>query len=329
MSSPGLKKSEKVEDFTKIAGNLNTGSNSGSTGSGANSTGSGKKSTFSSFTLGGNKANDKPTDPLMLRLYRIRDAYKPPTATSGFGVNKSATPTDSFKFSSVVYNISTGQDSRPPSGISQQNWEKELAKAKQYPTVNTDPMVPSLLQGFKGLNDRISQQEQFVKKMSEKLKSMKIDIQRIRQNYDKNFIDKIQKISENNREISEKLMTVLQKKESFADKEKIAFTPQEHELFDRLQKLENELSKPNKYKSALNALNLKSIMIRESGPFNPEIKITDQTNEAEAIIRSNHEAISSLVNLIAKTQNSTTILEKAYQEKSLENNIDYESIINP
>lgn len=322
-----LKRSNAVQDFTKIPGNKPTTSFGNKPASSFGSKPAGSFGSGTNFSFGKQAAAEKPIDPLIQRLNRIRDACTVPKAASnGFGANKANAPKpDAYRFSAIVYNVSTGKATPTPTGISQQNWEKELAKAKQYPMANSDPMVPAVLQGFPQLNNRIEQQSKIIGRMYEKLELMRSEIQEIRESYDIIFINLIQQISEKNREISEKLMTVLKKKEVEKEFEKeiekevdspdLAFTPQEHELFDRLEKLENEISKPKKFKSALNALDLKSIMIRESNPCYPEVLIKDQTDEVEAIIKSNHEAISSLVKLIAKTQKSTSTLEKKYQEK--------------
>ncbi|KAK8882761.1 Nucleoporin nup57 [Tritrichomonas musculus] len=301
--SPGV-------NFTEIG--ANSGAKSSSSTSTSKTT-SGFGSGFGGFSFGQTKASDKPVDPLIQRLNQIRDSIKPPTGSTGFsfGQTTNNSQADEYKFSSIVLNIAGQSAPAKPASFTQENWDKEISKAKQYPMVN-ESLAPSVISGFKSLEERFDKQNEIVEKMKKKLISMKLDIERIRQRYDDEFIDLIQDISKNNREISEKLMEFLQKKEKSHD---LAFSPQESELFDKLQKLESEIDKPNKFKSALNALNLKAMMIRESTPVYPDIKITNKTEEAEAIIKSNHDAITSLVNVISQTQKTTTILEKAYQDK--------------
>lgn len=307
--SPGL-------NFTEMG--INSGAkSSSSTSTSTSKTTSGFGSGFGGFgSFGQTKASDKPVDPLIQRLNQIRDSIKSSTGSTGFsGFSFSQTTNnsqaDEYKFSSIVLNIAGQSAPAKPASFTQENWDKEISKAKQYPMVN-ESLAPSVISGFKSLEERFDKQNEIVEKMKKKLISMKLDIERIRQRYDDEFIDLIQDISKNNREISEKLMEFLQKKEKSHD---LAFSPQESELFDKLQKLESEIDKPNKFKSALNALNLKAMMIRESTPVYPDIKITNKTEEAEAIIKSNHDAITSLVNVISQTQKTTTILEKAYQDK--------------
>ena len=329
-----LKRSQGRTDLNVIAGNSGTDNNSqtgfgggGKSGnnsaelgvgakSGNNSTGFGGGAKFgSNISLFGNKGKtEKHIDPVLQRLHRIRDAYKKPVATgSAMAMNKT-TSLDAYKFSSIVYNVTAGGTAIRVQGLSQQDSDKECAKAKLYPVVNIDTLAPYLLCGFASLTERSNQQKEFVEKMSLKLKSMRKEIKKIRERYDSDFKRYIQIISENNQKISEKLMEVLKEKE-VENSLDIPFSPEEQELFDKLRSLENEISKPNKFKSALNALNLKAIMIRESAPYYPEIKITDQVKEAEEVIKSNHEAISSLVDIISQTQKNTEALEKTYQEK--------------
>lgn len=303
--SPGL-------NFTEMG--INNGAKKSSSTS---KTTSGFGSGFGGFSFGQTKASDKPVDPLIQRLNQIRDSIKPSTSSTGFGgfggfgQTTNNSQANEYKFSSIVLNIASQSAPAKPANFTQENWDKEISKAKQYPMVN-ESLAPSVISGFEDLEKRFDKQNEIVEKMKKKLISMKLDIERIRQRYDDEFIDLIQDISKNNREISEKLMEFLQKKEKSHD---LAFSPQESELFDKLQKLESEIDKPNKFKSALNALNLKAMMIRESTPVYPDIKITNKTEEAEAIIKSNHDAITSLVNVISQTQKTTTILEKAYQDK--------------
>ncbi|OHS96072.1 hypothetical protein TRFO_37832 [Tritrichomonas foetus] len=254
----------------------------------------------SSFGFGAQQKPQKPPDPLYQRLYKIRDAYD--------------TKADTYRFWSVVQNVSAGGTSvaaQPPKYIDPKEW----AKAKQYPIISKDSTSPAQLSGFKELQDRFEQQKKIVDKMTAKLDVLKKRIAGLRIQYDERFISLIQDISANSYKISEKLMEVLKSKEIAALPD-LPFSPEEHQLFDRLQKLEKEIYKPNQYVSALNALNLKSTMIRESGAYYPDIELTEQTDATELIIQSNHEAIESLVNIISKMNKQTNVLEKTMKEET-------------
>ncbi|OHT13598.1 hypothetical protein TRFO_03369 [Tritrichomonas foetus] len=261
---------------------------------------------FGNFGFGQPAKPAKPPDPLFQRLYKIRDSY-----------NKETT---SYRFYHVAFNVnastSMGMSTTKPNCIEQSEWNKYNAIAKQYPMVSMDSMIPSQICGFEELQKRSVAQKEIVGKMKNKLDSLKIKIANMRSRYDECFLGLLQDITNNSHLISEKLMDVLKSKEIAALPD-LPFTPQEHELFDRLQKLEREVYKPNRYVAALNALNLKATMICESRMYNPEIKLPENEDQAEAIIQANHNAIEALVKIITNMKKTTSALESTLKEAHL------------
>ena len=273
------------------------------------------QSGFGNFNFGTNlfgqsQNTQQQVDPILQRLHKIRDAFS----------DKS----DTYRFYSVVQNISTSQPmSQPPKFVDPKEWEK----AKQNPALSRDHTTPFQVNGFDGLNQRLKSQKDIVEKMEKKLEDLKSRVVHLKKQYDTEFVKTITDISKNSSMISASLLDLLQFKETEALPD-YPFSPKEHELLDRLQRMQNDLKKPNKYQAALNSLNLKATLISESGMNYPDIKLNDKVDATESIIKSNHEAIEALVNVIQKLRSDTNLLENSLSENSDHPSSGVKNIIN-
>ena len=249
----------------------------------------------SNFGFGSKQENQ--VDPILQRLHKIRDTYNKNNA--------------SFRFYHIAYNVSSGSgmgSAAKPASIDQSEWDKYVAIAKNYFMVSKDSMVPTQICGFEELEKRCQAQNDIVNKMVSKLEDLKSRIAQLKKIHDDQFMKLLDEITEKSHLISEQLMEVLEYKEINALPD-YPFSQKEHELYDRLQKLKNEINKPNQYTSALNSLELKALMITESAANDNIVELPKNIDEIEAIIQANHNAIEALVKILNNMNKSTSTFE--------------------
>lgn len=239
---------------------------------------------------------ERPIDPLMARLYKIKNSYDPEH--------------QSYRFHAAFYNTKGGTvaTAKKPNCITDQEWNQLMASTP-------DPnQIPHVVRGFGELKSRVEAQNKVVEQMKTKLKSMQAKIEEMRNRYNVDFTAIMREITEDNISISEQLMEVLQDKETSALKS-YPFSAQEHELLDRLERLAEEVNKPNKFVSALNTLDLKSKLMMESMAFQPKIELEEEyITKATDILEVNNEALESLINLTKRIEKATANYESAANE---------------
>ena len=203
----------------------------------------------SPFSLNKNNSQNqasKYTDPLLQRLEKIKNSYSNDNTT--------------FRFQALVYTPikGSGFSAKIPKHVTQEDWD-------QYIASSPDPakMEPFMLCGFTGLDERIDVQANLIERMKEKLKDLQDKIAELRADYLKNIKDRLTQLTEKNNEIDLELMKFLQKEELIT-LQSHPFSPEENEIYDKLEELSNEILKPNKFKFSLNTLSLNAQMMREN-----------------------------------------------------------------
>ena len=247
------------------------------------------------FTFGGSSSSTnqgpKVSDPFLQRLHKIRDSY-----------NKD---NPSFRFQAVVYNVK-GQSmmsGSKPSSVSQEDWN-------QYVQSSPDPQKfePSMLVNFSDLNSRVDKQAEAINLMREKLKDMLTRIDEVKADYNVKIKETLAKLTAQNNEINLSLIKFLQVEEVKA-LQSHPFSKEEHEIYDKLEELSQEVHKPNKYISALNTLDLNAKMMKDNFYKPPKITVPDRAiKPATEILKANSDALKALVRVIKKTYKTTDYL---------------------
>ncbi|OHT07877.1 hypothetical protein TRFO_23737 [Tritrichomonas foetus] len=255
---------------------------------------------FSGFNFGNTNQQQKPkqVDPLLQRLHKIRDSYD--------------SNNTSYRFQAVVYNqkaasaagtTSFTTTSTAPKCATADEWAQYQAASP-----NPEKMEPSMLCGFQDLDKRMDMQASVVELMRKKLKDMQTHISEIRASYNELVKDRLTRLTAQNNEINTSLMELLQKEEVNALSSH-PFSKEEHEIYDKLEELKQEIHRPNKYISALNTLNLNAKMARENFEVRPEITVDDETmKRASEVIKTNSEALKALIKVIKKTYKTTDMI---------------------
>jgi len=239
----------------------------------------------------------KIDDPLLQRLHRLRDSYDESKTT--------------YRFGAVVYNTktqsSTGLSSSnsKPGSLTDEEWQKAQANSP-----DPNKFSPFLMCGFPAIEARQSAQVDIVNLMKSKLDDMASKINELSSSFQMLVSSKIQSITERNHHISNSLMQVLETEE-VNSLSSFQFSREEHELLDRLEKMQEEIHKPNKFISALNTLSVKAKFMRDSAKSYNVMSINSQiSTKSTEILRSNTKAIESLSHQIENLKESVKILEK-------------------
>ena len=242
-----------------------------------------------------------PSDPLLQRLYRIRDAYDQKRPT--------------YRFSAIFYNVKGKGTTFGGSAFSKKNpdcltpYEWNQAKA-DAPDQNFEA---SVIVGFQQLEERQNSQAVVVDAMEKKLKNQIGYIQQLKTIYDESLIHKIHEAEQNQREIHRRLIHQLQVDEVKA-LQTFQFSLEEHQILDRLEKLNEEIQKPNQYVAALNTLGLHAALQRDSSAGGSEPIVRDEELEpAEGILRSNNDAIAALTEVMRELERSISAMERALE----------------
>jgi hypothetical protein len=216
--------------------------------------------------------------------------------------------TTSYRFKVVAYNTKSasaatpgGLSARKPECLTEAEWSQATGGCP-------DPqnMVPAVICGFDGLKKRVEDQDVVVGKMLAKLEEMRNQIQNSTEELKTLFREKIAKIENQGQEISDKLIEVLKTKETAALRDR-PLCREEHELLHRLQHLKEEMLRPNRFRSALNALDLKA-KFRSQFPKESRSTVSggdvdkDVKDELECVLKQTNDAIQAMVR-ITKTLN--------------------------
>lgn len=252
------------------------------------------KSGFS-FNLG-SKANQtqtsKYTDPLLQRLEKIKNSYTPDNT--------------SYRFQAVVYGpkgTATSYSAKKPDVVTQEDWDQYIASSPDQ-----EKIEPKMLLGFTGLDERIALQADLITRMRAKLKDLQDTIADLRADYLKDIKDRLTQLTEKNNEINLELMKFLQKEE-LVTLHSHPFSPEENEIYDKLEELSQEIHKPNKFKLSLNTLNLNAKMMRENFETRAQIDMPEASiKSAQEILKSNTDALKALSSVIKKIYKTTDIL---------------------
>ena len=242
-----------------------------------------------------NKKQDqgpKTTDPFLQRIEKILNSY-----TSN---------NTSYRFQTVVYDpkSSTSHSMVPakkPDCVTQEEWDQYSASSPDM-----ESMEPKILCGFTDLDKRIQIQADLIDKM--KLKDLQDKIADLRADYSKNIKDRLKQLTEKNNEINLELMKFLQKEEIIT-LQSHPFSPEENEIYDKLEELSQEIQKPNKFNFSLNTLNVNAKMMRENFEARVQIDMPEKSiKSAQEILKTNTDALKALTKVIKKIYKTTDML---------------------
>ncbi|KAH0794376.1 FG-nucleoporin NUP57 [Histomonas meleagridis] len=241
-----------------------------------------------------------PSDPLLQRLYKIRDSY-----------DKNS---KSFRFKVIVYDTKTTTSTignQAPACLTAEQWEQANA------SVPEDTMKPNVLQDFTDLEGRVGAQEAIIKEMRNKLDDMRTRICELRDEYNEEVTNQLILVSEKNDQINQLLMGVLEVEEINALQTK-QFTSEEHQMYDHLEELRSEIDKPNKYVAALNTIRLKSNLLRESMAAHSDIEVSETSlTSAKDVLMMNTKAIKALAHATKKMKNNANNMQKLIDEMQM------------
>ena len=130
--------------------------------------------------------------------------------------------------------------------------------------------------------------------------------------YFKVINDNLEKITSQNHRIQLTLMEVLKTTEVNAlANANIPLSSEEQILLGDLQKMEEEINRPNQYIAQLNTLSLKAKQKKDSKEIPIYFDIDqDVLAKAEAVLKTDHHAIDSLVKITKKIEHSLQIIEE-------------------
>ena len=238
-----------------------------------------------------------PSDPLLRRLYNIRDSYD--------------SNSKSFRFKAIFYDTKgsgIGGSSQAPACLTADQWSQAQASAPG------DEYKPNVLCDFKDLEKRISAQEAIIQKMRNKLDDMRARISELKDEFIEEVETQLKIVEEKNIKIDQLLMGILEVEEISA-LQSIQFTSDEHQMLNQLEELKVEIDKPNKYVAALNTIKLKSNLLRESMAVKKEIRVDDKTlNSTTEILKMYTNALKSLVQITKKMKSSANNMKKMVDE---------------
>ncbi|KAH0794487.1 hypothetical protein GPJ56_001512 [Histomonas meleagridis] len=296
----GLTRSQGFSNLNQLSG---AGSSTSNTGANSNT-----KSTSSFFSFNQQNNPTKKVDPLLQRLENIRKAYIPTESLFRFhtiALNaKGSSTTTSFSIGSIG---STKQQ-----GCTEEEWNAAVQSAPEERT-------PFLLKGFDELNSRIEAQSKFASMLESSLTAISNKIDLIQSKLDNEFNSQIKSIQNTNKEISTKLMSVLKNKELAAVPE-LPFTKEESNLYHKIFQISEEMNQPNKYKAALNTLELKVTMLQDSKIYRPKINIPENDKiHIVNVLKMNTEAIRALSKATMQMDKQISSLEAAYLDLTSDN----------
>ena len=130
----------------------------------------------------------------------------------------------------------------------------------------------------------------------------------MRADYSKNIKDRLKQLTEKNNEINLELMKFLQKEEIIT-LQSHPFSPEENEIYDKLEELSQEIQKPNKFNFSLNTLNVNAKMMRENFEARVQIDMPEKSiKSAQEILKTNTDALKALTKVIKKIYKTTDML---------------------
>ncbi|EAY13059.1 hypothetical protein TVAG_212410 [Trichomonas vaginalis G3] len=238
----------------------------------------------------------KPQNPIINRINALKQAYD--------------TSSSQCKFIAIVYDAAG-----PSNKNSKVNLEPDIKQIAD--ACNPDPKlyVTSIIVGYEGITSRVNVQKEMISKMQEKLQSMKNKIQELNDDFKSLLSNRIQSITEKNNEIQQMLMSVLENTEVKA-LSGFQLSREEQELLDELQKMQEEVNKPNQYIAALNTLSLKAKLVRDSLIVPPSYNLDASTiQKAETVLKANNTGLESISKYIKTVDRQLKFMEAAMAER--------------
>lgn len=231
-------------------------------------------------------------DPLLQRLYKIRDSYDPNSTQ--------------YRFRAIVYNakgtggIGGGIGGGAPKGIDPTEWQQAIHASPDEAT-----LTPSALSGFNDLKNRINAQQGVLDMMKTKLNDMITRIMELNANYLDSTQDQLKKLTENNNTISYLLMKRLQTEE-VNSLQSHQFSNEEHNLLTKIEGLKREVDQPNKFSAALNDLRTMANLNSDRKSIAPQIHIHEATLEkTKEVLDANGKSLKSLIDIVKKIDKTT------------------------
>lgn len=279
---------------SKSISNLNqTASGNSATGTKTTGLGFGSKTGTGLFGNKNAQAAPKPVNPLIQRINELKAAYD--------------TSSPNCRFVQIVYDAL----SKSPN----LNLAADVVNlAKQS---NPDPKLyqPAVIAGFEGIVARQNSQKEIINHMKNKLYTMQEKIINLNKDFKELLASRIQSITEKNNEIQTMLMSVLEKSEVKA-LSGFQLSREEQELLDELQKIQEEVDKPNQYVAALNTLSLKAKLVKDSLIVPPTYNLDAATiQKAETILRASNMGISSMIKHTKTIDKQIKYIEAALAER--------------
>jgi hypothetical protein len=240
------------------------------------------------------------SDPILQRLYKIRDSYD----------DKST----SYRFLALVCNTKGGSAlggaAGKPASLTDQEWAEASASV-----LNPDTMAPAALTGFDKLDERSSSQVAICERMRSKLQELKGKIDDVHKGFRDIAMSRLEKLQANNNMINRQLMELTRIREVNGLKT-VPFSADEAGLLGDLEKLQRDLEKPNKYVAALNALTLNRKFMRETLAEPPEIVLKETTRKrAEKVLEKNSEALTALISLVKDLNRQLAAMDTAIKRR--------------
>ena len=264
-------------------------------------------SSLSLRTPGFGSNNNTPSvttlDPLYKKFLRLKNSFDSSFVTQLYNHSKSSTTSSSLGLGGI--------------GKSSNTTDEQLEQAK----ADADPdMVPFNFSGFSQIKVRIDAQKTVIDLMNRKINEFLLRIQEI-ENSNNNLNNIFQQISQNNQIIAEKLPYSNEIDQELLSLSGQQFSIEEHNLLDKLEKLSEEIHKPNKFKSTLNTLLLKSKFLKDNNNnlylFNNNFNDFNSLN-LEDFFKLSNNSLSVLNNNVKKLNKSLNVLEKVLNNKELE-----------
>jgi len=254
--------------------------------------------------LFGNKTQTvvKSSDPLQQRLDNIKSS-----------LDKQST---NYRFQTVVYNYGSSNARNPPT-MTADDWAQAQADAPDT------TMFPFVVCGFDGLKNRMAEQNQIIELMKKKLQSMNSAIKAIKEKSNEFQQEIIPKVFMRKQTILPMLIDILEKEEVHS-LSGYQFSREEHELLDRIEKLKEDVNRPNRYVAALNTLTLKANLLKDmsfkgssSRRFIEDLD-AEMVSSGEEIMKINNDSISVMIKDLKRIAHVTHVLEKVVAGKDNE-----------
>lgn len=241
-----------------------------------------------------NAAKEEDVGPILKRLKDIKAAYDPDDPA--------------YRFQIIVYNTAHGNPPSKPKSLTDKSWEQAKAVAP------SSTRVPALIQGFDGLQERSSAQQEIVEKMKAKMQDMKTKLEEMRAKIDGEIREQMQQISENNSRIDARMMEIMQVKEIDSLKS-VAFSQNEEELLEKLEEWEAQINKPGGYAASLTRIQNMAEAMKEGVCSKSEVMLNREAKDRiTAILKTNTRSLKALTEVVKESKAAQESLDRQIQK---------------